>query len=141
SLLCRAGIGTERSQPPGKLRTRPGEPRAHGADIDAADLRRIRIRELGELAEDEHVAVMGCHAGERAPHELGGLAAHEVLERRVALDVLLEWRRVVAEALGIGRNLALARGLAREVARDAAQPARERSARGVVLAGVADEGE
>src|SRR5207247_6232176 len=122
-----------------ELRARPREPRAHGADVDAAHLRRIRIRELRELAQDEDVAVVRRDRSERTALELRCLAAQHAIERRVALDVLFEGRRVVAEALGIGRDLALARRLAREVAGDPAKPRGERAARGIVLAWRSDE--
>ena len=110
-----------------------GQARAHGADVDAAHLRGLGVRELRELAQDEHVAVVRRDGGERTAHLLGRFVAQDALERRVVLDTLLDGRRVVVEACRIRGDLAQAHLLAREVARDAAEPRADAAAGRIVL--------
>jgi hypothetical protein len=124
---ARAGEQAFAGQALRELRARPRKRGAHGADVDAADLRRLGIGKLGELAEDEHVAVVGRDGGERA-RTFSAARCAAALERRVAVDVSSAGacRREVS---GSSRPRG-DRGLAREVARDAAEPRAERAARG-----------
>jgi hypothetical protein len=73
-------------------------------------------------------------ARDRAAHLLGRLGAQHAIERRVVVD-LPGARRCRRRARRVGRILALRPLLAREHARDAAEPRPDAPARRVELAG------
>src|SRR5581483_3411824 len=114
------------------------QPRHHGSDRDVEDLRRLRIRELADVDEDDDVAKVVRHFGKR----LDDRVLREPLDHAVLVGILVAERRlelvveeVVAflERLYVGRPLQAAAAVDVQIREDAEQPCAEVRARLVLL--------